>query len=205
MPRNSKRLVTCDGAVGRDGVLQAIDELTRIDTGTHTLDFDNQSGTFTVGTTITGGTSTATAVIRGVIDAGATGTLIIGSVSGTFQNDEEISEGANTADVNGTATAIAFPYPQKFVFTNVIIVCYETDIFELVSDALVHKLTVSAGSTFCAIDFHDYIYLSNGTVAVERDAKAKTYSESSTLPTAMCACNFNGQAILGSPDAGYEA
>ena len=136
MPRNSRFLVECAGAVGRDGVLQSLDEITRLATDTITD---------------------------------------------------------------------AFPYPQIFVFTNVIIICSSTKIYEWISSALVEKLTVSAGSTWTAIDFFDYIYLSNGTVAVERDALDKTYSETTDLPTAMAACNFNGQAILGSPDAGYEA
>lgn len=135
MPRNSKFLVECQGGVGRDGVLQAIDELTRI---------------------------------------------------------------ATTAITDG------FPYPQIFVFTNIIIVCGQTKIYEWVSSALVEKLTVTAGSTWCALDFYDYVYLSNGNVAVVRNSMDKTYSETTDLPTAMAAVNYNGQVILGAPDAGYE-
>ncbi len=134
MPRNSRFLVECKGAVGRDGTLQSLDEITRLAT---------------------------------------------------------------------TAITDAFPYPQIFVFTNVIIICSSTKIYEWVSSALVEKLEVAVGSTWTAIDFFDYIYLSNGTVAVERDALDKTYSETTDLPTAMAACNFNSQVILGSPDAGY--
>jgi len=135
-PRNSGFLSACAGAIGRDGVLQTLDELTRI---------------------------------------------------------------ATTAITDG------FPYPQLFVFINVIIVCGETKIYEWVSSALVEKLTVSAGSTWTALDFRNYIYLSNGNVAVIRDPGSLEYSTTTDLPTAMAACNFNGQAILGSPDAGYEA
>jgi len=97
-----------------------------------------------------------------------------------------------------------FPYPQIFVFTNVVIICGETKIYEWVSDALVEKLTVSAGSTWSAVAFAEYVYLSNGNVAVERDALDKTYSTTTDLPTAMAACDFNGQVIVGSPDAGNE-
>lgn len=134
LPRNNKFLTECNGAIGRDGVLCALDEITRI---------------------------------------------------------------ATTAITDG------FPYPQIFVFTNVIIVCGETKIYEWVSDALVEKLTVSAGSTWSAIDFYDYVYLSNGNVAVERDAMDETYSTTSDLPAAMAICNFNGQVIIGAPDAGF--
>ena len=135
MPRNSKFLTECSGAVGRDGVLSVLDEVTRIAT---------------------------------------------------------------------TAITDDFPYPQIFVFTNVIIVCSSTKVYEWVSSALVEKIEVSAGSTWTALDFVEYLYLSNGNVAVVRDAGDKTYSETTDLPTAMAACNFNSQVILGSPDAGYE-
>ncbi len=131
-PRNAKFLVESAGAVGRDGVLQALDELTRID----------------------------------------------------------------TSDITD-----AFPFPQQFVFINVIIICGLTTIYELVAGSLVLKHTASvAGSTWSPLDFHDYIYLSNGQVVVERSAGDKTYSEVTDKPTAMCACNFNGQVILGGPD-----
>lgn len=135
MPRNSGYLTQCIGAVGRDGVLQALDQFSRLATG------DTDS----------------------------------------------------------------FPYPQLFVFTNMIIVCSSTKIYEWVSSALVEKLEVAAGSTWCALDFVDYVYMSNGMVAVVRDAGTKTYSITSELPTSMAACNFNGQVLLGAPDAGYES
>ena len=50
----------------------------------------------------------------------------------------------------------------------------------------------------------DYIYMSNGTVAVTRDAGTKVYAATTALPTAMAALNFNGQVLLGAPDAGNE-
>lgn len=134
MPRNSKFLVESQGAVGKDGVLCAIDELTRI---------------------------------------------------------------ATTAITDG------WPFPQIFVFTNVIIVCGQTKIYEW-NGSLTEMLTVTAGSTWSAVDFYDYVYLSNGNVAVVRSAMDKTYSTTTDLPTAMAACNFQGQVILGAPDAGYE-
>lgn len=131
MPRNSRYLVECSGAVGKDGVLQSIDELARMITDTITD---------------------------------------------------------------------PFPYPQIFVFTNLILVCGKTKIYEWVADSLVEKLTVTAGSTWSAIDFYDYIYMSNGTVAVTRDASTKLYSITTSLPTAQAICNFNGQVLIGAPD-----
>jgi len=59
-----------------------------------TLDYDGQTGNFTVGSIVTGGTSGATAVILEDIDAGATGTLTLGSINGTFQNNEALTDAA---------------------------------------------------------------------------------------------------------------
>lgn len=133
-PRNSRFLVECAGAVGRDGVLSALDEITRL---------------------------------------------------------------ATSAITDG------FPYPQIFVFTNMIIICGQTKIYEWVSGSLVEKLTVTAGSTWTAVDFFAYVYLSNGKVAVVRNALDRTYSLTTDLPTCMAACNFNGQVIIGATDVGY--
>lgn len=372
-PRNAKYLVKSAGAVGRDGVLQALDELTRIDTDIYALGFDDQTGSFTAGKTIHQYPSGATGVVDTVTQAGGVGTLHLINISGTFVDNEIIYESAlgeellsnigfevggtgddfdggaevddgttdswtdwrlegedathrieatatkysgnyavksisesspcnlkidnhyqspisemggeyalfsgyfrgdgsayfdvysydrtnaaypmfeatrksgtsyenfthafavragcidleigfrllntvgtvyvdevslkqitNAALANGTASVFvdAFPFPQLFVFTNVIIVCGQKKIYEWVAGALsAVKITASvAGSTWTALDFHDYIYLSNGQVVIERNPGDKTYSETTNLPTAMCACNFNGQVILGGPD-----
>lgn len=129
-PRNSGFMTKCQGAVGRDGVLQILDELTRFDTG----------------------------------------------------------------------LLESFPFPQLFVFVNVLIVCGETKIYEWDGSALVEKLTVTAGQLWSAVDFHDYVYLSNQTVAVIRNSGSKVYSLTTDLPTARTICNFNGQVLVGSPD-----
>jgi len=128
MPRDSKYLVEAKGAIGRDGVLCAVDSLTRLNTSVITD---------------------------------------------------------------------AFPFPQMFVFTNHIVVCGASKIYEYVNGTLVLKLTTTAWSTWTAVDFYDYIYLSNGKVAVIRNADTGVYSVSSTLPTAMSILNFNGQVVIG--------
>lgn len=128
LPRDNEFLTTCNGAVGKDGVLCTIEQLTRMVT---------------------------------------------------------------------TAITDSFPYPQIFVFTNVIIVYSATKVYEWVSGSLVEKLTVTTGYSWSAVDFYDYIYMSNGVVAVERDARSKVYSISSTLPIANTICNNNGQIIVG--------
>lgn len=81
---------------------------------THTLAYDGQSSNFTVGSLLTGGTSGAKAGIISDSDSGATGTLTIHLLSGTFLNDEIITDAdGGSATVNGTATAVVtFPLPR---------------------------------------------------------------------------------------------
>lgn len=67
------------------------------------LDYDTQTGNYTVGQIVTGGTSGATGLIVYDNDAGATGTLTLDNINGTFQNGETITDGVTgSAKVNGT-------------------------------------------------------------------------------------------------------
>jgi len=75
---------------------------------TFTLNYDGQTGNFATGLVVTGGTSGATAIILEDNDLGATGTLTLGSISGTFQNNEAITDSATGAAVaSGT---VGFTY-----------------------------------------------------------------------------------------------
>lgn len=56
------------------------------------LAFDGQSTSFTVGDVITGGTSLATGRLVEQTDAGATGTLILGEIVGTFENNDALTD-----------------------------------------------------------------------------------------------------------------
>lgn len=77
------------------------------DTILYAIDYDAETSPFTEGETLTGGTSAATAVIVKVIDNGTDGTLWVNNVSGTFQNDETITDGAGgSATEDGTATSL---------------------------------------------------------------------------------------------------
>jgi hypothetical protein len=70
---------------------------------TKTLNYDTQTGNFTVGLTVTGGTSGATGVIVSDLDTGAAGTLTLTSVTGTFENNEAITDTVTGAAlVDGT-------------------------------------------------------------------------------------------------------
>ena len=130
-PRNKGYLTDCQGAVGKDHVLQIIDELTRL--------------------------------------------------------DADVAEG--------------FPYPQIFVFTYLTIICGETKIYEWIEDALVEKLTVLAGFTWSALDFYDYVCMSNQQVAVIRDSQSGVYSITEEIPAVRALCNFNGQVLAGGASA----
>lgn len=109
-----------------------------------------------------------------------------------------LSTNTQLARLDTTFIADGFPYPQIFVFTNVILVCGRTKIYELVGGSLVERIAVSAGETWSAVDLFDFIYLSNKTTAVVRDATTKTYALNTTLPKVRAICNFNGQIIVGS-------
>ena len=117
-------------------------------------------------------------------------------IDGVLQSISDLNE----ALVDTGAITDGFPYPQIFVFTNMTVVCGETDIYELVAGALVHQLNVAAGFTWYAVDFYNFLYLSNGRVAVIRDLGG-TYAITTDLPIASGICNFNGQVMIGSPDA----
>lgn len=85
-------------------VTNGVDKPYRI---SQTLNYDAQTANFTVGSILTGGTSGATAVILEDSDSGVTGTLTLGKISGTFQNNEIITDvdgGSATSD--GTLTFI---------------------------------------------------------------------------------------------------
>ena len=92
-----------------------------------------------------------------------------------------------------------FPYPQIFICTNCIIVCGETKVYEIIGGALTLMITVDAGITWSLAEFYDFIYMSNGQVAVIRNAQSRTY-EISELPLASAIVNYNGQIMIGAPD-----
>ena len=69
------------------------------------LGFDALTTDFAVGETVTGGTSGATASIVSITKSSATaGTLKLGAITGTFQNNEAITSASGAAVVNGTAS-----------------------------------------------------------------------------------------------------
>ena len=73
------------------------------------VNFDGQTGNFTIGLTVTGGTSAATGVIVESTDAGSTGQLQLKTVSGTFVNNEIITDtSTGSATINGSPSGVQF-------------------------------------------------------------------------------------------------
>lgn len=77
--------------------------------GTFELAYDAKAGDFAAGETLTGGTSAATATIYSVEDNGdGTGTLFLTDVSGTFQDNEALTDSdTGDATANGAAAQAA--------------------------------------------------------------------------------------------------
>lgn len=80
------------------------------------IPYDAQTGNFTAGLTITGGTSGATAIIVIDDDDGATGTLTIRKISGVFADGEVITDtSTGSADTNipsGVISLGVYNYPS---------------------------------------------------------------------------------------------
>lgn len=68
------------------------------------LGFCTETADFTVGETITGGSSGATAIVEEVIDGGTSGTLRLSNLSGTFQSGEAITGSATGSALATSAT-----------------------------------------------------------------------------------------------------
>lgn len=87
--------------------------------GIFRLNYDAQTAEFNVGDELTGGTSSATATIVQVIDNGNVGTLYLKSITGTFADDETITDD-NASPGSATANGLC-----EMVYTNVSV--FDTD------------------------------------------------------------------------------
>jgi len=79
--------------------------------GSSRLEYDAETAPFTVGETLTGSTSGATATILHIVDNGTTGTLILtGETGGPFDDNEAITDGDGGAAVaNGASVVVVAP------------------------------------------------------------------------------------------------
>jgi hypothetical protein len=100
----------------------------------------------------------------------------------------------------GTQT---WPYPQLFVLSDCVIVATETALYELQNGGLVLMIGgLPLGDTWSVIDRKTYIYLTNGAVSVTKDPATGFYFVDHSVPFAQCACDYNGQVLLGAPNLG---
>jgi len=117
-----------------------------------------------------------------------------------LDNVLQVLDDIDEARIDTAVITDGLPYPQLFVFTNVIVVCGETEIYELVAGALISKIAaLTAGIMWSAVEFYDFIYMSNGMVTIRRRATDKVWEITTDYPIASAICNFNGQVLIGAP------
>lgn len=104
--------------------------------------------------------------------------------------------------VGAELAGVTFPYPQLFVFINLVIVATRSKIYEWDGTNLNLALDVtgSEGILWAAVDFFEYVYMSNTKIAIRRKATDMIWEVAADLPTASSICNFNSQVLIGSPN-----
>lgn len=91
-----------------------------------------------------------------------------------------------------------FPFPQLFITDHHVIVCNRTSILEYNGSAMEEVLTgITTGGMWSLASSFDFVYLSNGVVAVIRNPENGEYAVDSDAPIASAIGNFNGQILVG--------
>lgn len=102
--------------------------------------------------------------------------------------------------VSALLAGVTFPYPQIFICTNTIVIFTSDTIYEYVGGVLTSKLAgLTVGTLWSLVDFHDYLYASNGKQAVIRRASDQVWAITTSLPIAGAMADYNGQVFVGSP------
>jgi len=145
------------------------------------LAYDAQTGNFTEGLTVTGTTSGATGLIIKDTDAGTTGTLILANVTGTFQDNEAITDTstgaavANGADLDNTDAitgTVKFTDDIVLFGFNTVVASYVISTGTVTSI----KNDFSSNSGFSIVRFGDYAFVSNGVEKVFRISRTLAYN-----------------------------
>lgn len=122
--------------------------------------------------------------IDGTLPTISTGTLV--------QNGQTVIIGGN-AYVQSFLAMQTNPAGRSVLYCTY---CYSYESFDLKVDEIPEY------STWEAVDFKTYIYLSNGKMVVTKSATTGLYSRKfgrDSLPAALSVCNYQGQVLLGSP------
>jgi hypothetical protein len=121
--------------------------------------------------------------------------------SGAVGRDGVLSRLESLTRIDTSVITDSFPYPQIFVFPELIIVFGSTKIYEYnpTTSTLTLKLTVTVGNLWRCIAKGFYAYMSNGVVAVERSPESGVYSLATDVPIVESICDFNSQIIVGAP------
>ena len=77
-----------------------------------TLGYDAQSANFTAGAKLTGGTSGATGIILEDDDSGTSGTLTLGNITGTFEDNETITDDNSSPGSATSDGTLAWTYTE---------------------------------------------------------------------------------------------
>ena len=122
------------------------------------------------------------------------------------KNDKLQTVASFTAIDTSSLGTLSCPYPQLFVFSDCIIVCTRTAMYEYDGTSLTKKVdSLLAGNTWDALDFKTYILLTNGITTVIKKSTTGEYVVDADLPAAVSVCNYNGQVLIGSPKDPHPA
>ena len=110
------------------------------------------------------------------------------------------SENFSANQIDASALACTFPFPQIFVLSEVILICTPTAIYEY-PDLTTPKISgLTTGTLWSVADYKRFILLTNSQVVVKKDSGTGLYSIDTTRPAGTCIADFNGQMFLTSPN-----
>lgn len=115
--------------------------------GTGFLTFKTQTANFTVGATLSGGTSGATAKIERVQDSGTTGILTLSNIFGTFADTETITDnGTHTGSAKADGAAWSCEY------------YYNIDASSTTNYSIGENYCGKVTMAFSSTNYHEWIY-----------------------------------------------
>lgn len=143
----------CDGLVLNDINFNEQNTMFSSALGCRRLNYDAQVANFTLGETVTGGTSGATGVVEIDRDNGASGQLVLSSVAGVFQDNENITGSlSGDADVDGVLQDIVH-FTVQGANTTGIVTFKDLTIFSLPNETIFDiKPEILAGVEFISIE-----------------------------------------------------